>query len=287
MTSSSTSPVVEPIRTHLDEFGQLAYKIERVNDRFVIHYSDDLRFNIAPHLPLDHPDLVRVDCPANVSQSIQAHYYSNHVVPMIKAWRGSTVLHSSSVHVHSGCVGFFGPSGAGKSTLANMLSLRPEFSFWSDDWLEIYLEEESFITPYFPGHTRLHPDHTNALKESFFLQPEMDAEQVEDKLLFTPPSPSHEQKSILRSLYELIPSEANVPIHCERLSSAEAFRAIIANIFRLDTRSREHMKREYQQTLRIVETIPVFRFHYPHHLEEMEASLHFIGHHINDSIHHP
>lgn len=271
----------------MDEDGRLAYRLDRVDGRFVVLYSNGLQFTVAPQLPENHPDLVRVSSSKNLSESTKAHFLTNHIVPMIKAWKGATVLHSSSVHFQSGCIGFFGRSGAGKSTLANMLSLKHGFSFWSDDWFEIRMDKGKCVSTFYPSQTRLHPEHTIALKKSSFLDPNLKPVEEDEKLIFTPPSPSQEKKSNVWSLYELIPSEPEVMVHCDRLSPAAAFQSISLNIFRMDTRNREHMKREYTQIVQIVETIPIFRFYYPHHIGQMESSLQFIEDHIKESDHHP
>ena len=271
----------------MDEEGQLAYQLDRVDNRFIVRYSDDLQFSVAPHLPEDHPDLVRIDCRPGVCESFKSHCYANQILPMIKAWKGATVLHSSSVHVDTGCVGFFGRSGAGKSTLANMLSLKPGFSFWSDDWLEILLIDGKCLSKHSPSQTRLYAEHTVALKESGHMNPDLKHIQENEKLIFPPPSPATNQQSTISCLYELIPSEPNIHIQCERLNPAKAFQAISLNVFRLDTRNRDHMKREYFQVIRIVETIPVFRLYYPHHIDQMEASLQFLEHHIKQAVLHP
>ena len=286
MICSSTSPKVDLVRHQLDENGQIAYQLDRVDDRFIVRYADDLKFNVAPHLPEDHPDLVRIHCRSNVCESLKVHYYSNQILPMIKAWKGATVLHSSSVHVESGCVGLFGRSGAGKSTLANMLCSKPGFSFWSDDWLEILLINETCHSKYSPSQTRLYADHTEALKESGHMNPDLQPIQENEKLIFPSPSTAVEQLPTVSGLYELIPSKSNVSIHCERLTFAKAFQAISLNIFRLDTQNQDHMKREYFQVIRILETIPVFRFYYPHHINQMEASLQFLESHIKQALHH-
>ena len=281
------NPTVETIRRQLDEKGQLAYRLERVEDRFIVRYSDDLQFSVAPHLPENHPDLVRIDCRPNVSESFKTHCYSNQILPMIKAWKGATVLHSSSIQVDTGCVGFFGRSGAGKSTLANVLSHRSDISFWSDDWLEILFTNGTCLSRYSPSHTRLYAHHTDALRKSGHMKSDIQPIQEDEKWGFPPPSTAVEKETTVSRLYELIPSGPNVDVQCERLSASKAFQAISLNIFRSDTRNREHMKREYTQIIRIVESIPVFRFFYPHHIDQMEASLQLLERHIKHAVHHP
>jgi hypothetical protein len=287
MICNMSSSAVEPIRKQLDESGQLAYRMNRVDNRFVIQYSDKLQYSVAPQLPENHPDQVHVSCTPDIPESIKSHCFTNQILPMIKAWKGAVVLHSSSIQLQSCCVGFFGRSGAGKSTLANLLSLKPEFSFWSDDWFEILTDKGRCTSSFTPSQTRLNPDHTKALKRFRLLAPDLEPAMEEEKFIFPPSSPSLKKQSEIRSLYELIPSPPDVEIHCERLSPAKAFQSISLNIFRLDTRNKEHMKREYTQIVHIVESLPVYRFYYPHDLDQMEASLHFIERHIIDSAPHP
>jgi hypothetical protein len=80
--------------------------------------------------------------------------------------RGLLVLHSSSIVMNGGTVGFTGHSGMGKSTLANAF-YNQGYPLLTDDIMAIQVEGKQPLT--FPGYpyVKLLPDAANALGYNF------------------------------------------------------------------------------------------------------------------------
>ncbi|MDA7622506.1 hypothetical protein N8843_11155 [Verrucomicrobia bacterium] len=254
--------------------GSLHLTISKCGDEYVLEYEEGLSFRINPFKT--GRDAVHYLGRENSNpkyRNICEHLIKNQITPLLRAWNGSVVFHASAVIVRGLCWGFLGKSGAGKSTLAKSLSKHEYITHLSDDWLEARLADNQPKVLNNPFSTRLESSHAHALAKIQLIAPfDTSLAHFDGKLLLeSDENLTNNLSTQLGLLCELIPCSPEKEPSLIKLNSLEAFRCISKHLYRLDTSSTEHLKKEFSQLTNLVQFLPVYRLHYPHSLADLKT----------------
>jgi hypothetical protein len=198
-------------------------------------------------------------------QETMRHLLLDQVLPRCLAHQGRIMLHASAVRLPQGLILFIGDSGAGKSTLAGNFHQAGNPAV-SDDcvWIKendagiaavpsyggLRLWEDSLETLFPPGQDTLSMAHYTTKKRVVLHEEELPAPEdgipVLALIAISPPDRSRTSGIVL-----------------ERLSSREAFIAMLKQTFQLDLTDLERMTRHVQALARIIPKIPAYRLCMP------------------------
>jgi hypothetical protein len=172
--------------------------------------------------------------------------------------RGLLPLHASAITTKRGITAFAGHSGAGKSTMAALLSSLG-YRLVADDILPISLNYSSIAGawPYL-RRLKLHGD----LIKKFALTPtEVVSEILDKEKYFVPPKcPAIDQWTKLDRIYLLDTGAINSPPSIDRVTGAEAIRALIDQTFHFAfIVGRGEYRKHLSFCTQLASTIPVYR----------------------------
>lgn len=194
--------------------------------------------------------------------------YFRSVLPLAFQARGTEVLHASAVNTSRGIVALCAVSGTGKSTLAGGLSQRG-YRVWADDAVAVVTTGERVMALPFPFTLRLRPDAAAFFCVGrFSLSPELAhvsavEEQRESRPLVA--------LCILDRVQE--GNEGNAAVEILRMSSAQAFPAVLAHAYCFSLRGTQRKQRMMQQYLDLVARVPTYTVRFHSGLEYLAAIL--------------
>jgi hypothetical protein len=198
---------------------------------YVIRFPYNLYFWISP-------DGKTVLCPERSSAAKERILF--HVIPLAFQLRGEMVIHASSVLGKNGAIAFLGKSGKGKSTLAHFLHQR-EWFFLSDDFLVVRMANGHAIVSPSLSYSRL-----------------WNRRRTHKRLVKVTPVSKRWVK--LNSLFVL---SRNVKPVLRPLKSARAAKALLQNLFRLETQDARLIFHEFERVCGFLEKNPIFELGYP------------------------
>jgi hypothetical protein len=194
--------------------------------------------------------------------------YFRSVLPLAFQARGTEVLHASAVHTSRGIVALCAVSGTGKSTLAVGLSQRG-YRVWADDAVAVATTGERVMALPFPFTLRLRPDAVAFFRTGrFSLSPGL------------PHASAGEEQRKSRPLVALCildrvqeGNEENAAVEILRMSSAQAFPAVLAHAYCFSLRDTPRKQRMVQQYLDLVARVPTYTVRFRSGLEHLTAIL--------------
>jgi len=199
-----------------------------------------------PELPVD-PELIK-----------DAYYRG--VLPFVLQLRGYEVLHASGVLMPQGVVAFSADPETGKSTFAYGLSQRG-YPLWADD--AVLVDITSLESLQLPFAVRLRP--SSAL---FF------GENVEVPLANTDLVKFASQPlSAICVLERLTDSDHSAIVNIQRLSSAQAFAAVLPHAYSFSLKDSGYKRRLAQNYLALVKDVPILQVRFRSGLENLSLIL--------------
>jgi hypothetical protein len=194
--------------------------------------------------------------------------YFRSVLPLAFQARGTEVLHASAVHTPRGIVALCAVSGTGKSTLAAGLSQRG-YRVWADDAVAVVTTGECVMALPCPFTLRLRPDAAAFFCASRFgLPPELARDSAAEEQREPQPLIA---LCILDRVQEGNDGKATVEIL--RMSSAQAFPAVLAHAYCFSLRDTQRKRRMVQQYLDLVARVPTYTVRFHSGLEYLTAIL--------------
>jgi hypothetical protein len=180
--------------------------------------------------------------------------YRRTVLPLALQALGSEILHASAVSSPNGVLALCAVSGTGKSTLAYALSKRG-FPLWSDDAVQFTIDDARTVALPLPFALRLKKPSVE-----FF----GDVEQ---------PTVIGASAMPLAAIYVL---ERGVELELTRLSSTDAFPAVLAHAYYFDLDDADRKRDMMNRYLQLVTRVPTFRLVLPEgldHIDEVVAAV--------------
>ena len=185
-------------------------------------------------------------------------------LPLVLAALGHQVLHGSAVLVSQGVVALCAPSGAGKSTLAYGFTRRG-LPAVADDAVALEAATPAPLVIPLPFAVRLRPQ-----SRTYF---SVDGE------LATRPDAARERLP-LAAICALERAALAEPL-VERLSPAEAFRAVLAHAYTFGLLDATRRRRIVDGYLELASCVPVFRVTVPDGLQTLDLTLDAIDHAVS------
>lgn len=189
--------------------------------------------------------------------------YRRMVLPFAIHMRGTEVLHASAVSTPRGVVGICGRSQSGKSTIAYALSLRG-YPLWADDAVPFEAGADSIHVRPVPFKLRLRlPSRQHFSAEGTPL-PRQATPGIRDVTI---------RESGLLAAVCILDRGSHERISARRLTSAQAFSAILPHAYCLTLRERARKRGMIQQYLRLAAAVPVFEIRFPTGLDNLTGIL--------------
>jgi len=188
----------------------------------------------------------------------------DHILPPVMVLHGKYVLHAAAVRTNAGVCVFAGDSGAGKSTMAAYLAAAGN-DFLSDDCLLVDERDGAVLAqPSYPS-IKLMADVMQFL--NLRCEGKRVAEYTSKRRISAlslgaafPPMPL-----AVARLYFVTRAKRETP-SIQRLPPRAAFMKLVNHSIRLDTTDRTMLKREFQITHRVVESVPAALLSLPNDL---------------------
>jgi hypothetical protein len=165
------------------------------------------------------------------------------VLPTALQALGREILHASAVLTPAGVVAFSGNSGAGKSTLAYLMSRRGHRA-WADDAVMFERTADGMKALPLPFRINLRRDAT-----LFFGKPPVEASEAR-------PAP------LVAVIFLARHQEQPSSFAARRLSSAEAFKAVLTQAYCFDPHDRERNGRTGSAYLELAARVPIFEIRF-------------------------
>jgi hypothetical protein len=183
----------------------------------------------------------------HASDDLVEDAYRRTVLPLALQALGSEILHASAVSGPKGVLALCAVSGTGKSTLAYALSKRG-FPLWSDDAVQFQIGEAGTQAVPLPFALRLKEPSV-----AFF--GDVEAPLVTDVASMA-----------LAAIFVL---ERGSELELARLSSLDAFPAVLTHAYYFDLDDAERKREMMNAYLQLVSRVPVFRLILPEGLERI------------------
>jgi hypothetical protein len=185
-----------------------------------------------------------------VDDSLVEDAYRRTVLPLALQASGSEVLHASAVLTPPGVIALCAVSGTGKSTLAYALDVRG-YPLWADDAVQFKVGSEQ----------------VDALPVPFTLRLKGEAAT---KFGALPAGVQHSDAAPLAGVFVL---ERGSGATVTRLSSGDAFAAVLTHAYCFDLNDAERKRAMTDAYLRLCALVPVFHATLPDGLERLDESV--------------
>jgi hypothetical protein len=187
--------------------------------------------------------------PGGVREELVLDAYRRSVLPMALQVCGREVLHASAVRSPAGVLALCGISETGKSTLAFGLSRRG-YLLWADDAVAFEISGRGGLVISLPFDIRLRPSVAG-----LFDLPATSAPTAAGN----GSAPPGTQTAPLVAVCVLRRADgASSPVAVRRLSSAEAFAAVLAHAYCFTLQDGERKRRMIHHYLDLVAGVPIF-----------------------------
>jgi hypothetical protein len=231
-------------------------EVWRDNDGAVCAYGQMLGEEYWMHLPglasfrlSSRAEEVTAVVPGGISEELVLDAYRRSVLPMALQVCGREVLHASAIRTQQGVLALCGISETGKSTIAFGLSRRG-YALWADDAVPFEISGRSATVISLPFEIRLRPPAA-AL---FDLETISTAAAAGKNGALPGTETSH-----LLAVCVLRRAEgAASPVAVRRLSSAQAFAAVLTHAYCFTLQDRERKRRMIRHYLDLVAGVPIF-----------------------------
>ena len=190
---------------------------------------------------------------------------------------GFEPFHATCIVVNGGAVAFLGDSGFGKSSLAAYFLSVGDRQL-TDDLLLLQERPEGFLAYPGPPRIKLLPDMAHKFLDGVDDGVPMNART---RKLIVPLAPERicDSPVILRAIYELSPPHEmkdTQKIEFETMTSLQAFVELSCNTFNYVILDGERSRRQFAETARIVNTVPVKRLLHPRSLDSLPLVRHAV-----------
>ena len=193
------------------------------------------------------------------------HLARNQVVPMFLSNQEVLVLHASAVVLPSNeVIAFSGPSEIGKSTLASAFHKSRRARRLADDWITILPHESQPLA-------FAHQDGVEAAIASPLPSSPISLDGIETEYAFDLPllKPYESQRYPLSRIYLLEHAPKDAPIEIVPITPKSRYVSLARNLFRLDSASHHHLKKEFRLLSAFLEEISVYALRYPRRREQL------------------
>lgn len=194
---------------------------------------------------------------ADLPEHTLAHLFLDQVMPRALSLTGLLVLHASAVQIEGQVIFFTGQSGQGKSTLATGLACQG-YTVLTDDVLIVRQHAGRYEAIASYPAVRLWPDSANQLMTGATTQDLV--AHYSDKQRF---ATAQIESDWLPVAQGYVLGSAADEIIMRRLGPREAVVALLEATFRLDVANHTLLQTEFDLLVRLVQTVPLERLHYP------------------------
>jgi hypothetical protein len=190
--------------------------------------------------------------------------YRRKVLPMALQVCGREVLHASAVRSAAGVIALCGISETGKSTIAFGLSRRG-YPLWADDAVVFEISERGGLAISLPFDMRLEPSAAEAF--------DLDGTRVSESAGEDDPAPGA-QTAPLVAVCVLRRTDSAAPnLSIRRLSSSEAFSAVLDHSCCFSPLGGERKRRMINNYLELAARVPIVQVSFKPGFENLPAIL--------------
>jgi hypothetical protein len=204
--------------------------------------------------------------PPGVSPSSVRHYLNNQVIPMVLNYRGTEVLHASSIVADEGALVFVGNGGYGKSTIAASL-LDSGFRLLSDDAVPIQIRRGQVWTESGPAEINLWPRMHRLLSKD-----PGPSNSVKKQILAVPQDRHQVGKLRVARIYLLQPSSGS-SVSITSLEGRECLIELVRSAHRLDLKNGSMLQRQLEILHQVSSQVAFRRLRFPAGLPEPQKVL--------------
>ena len=212
-------------------------------------------------------DKVIAITPPSMRPDLIQDAYHRTVLPFVLQATGLEVLHASAILTSQGVVALCAASGTGKSTIAYGLSRRG-YPLWADDAVAFETSGQWIRAIPVPFRMRFRPDAA-----SFFNQ-DLTAAQSRRGLNSDDRVETEPGRLAALCVLEPVPRVGDrTAVEALRLSSTQAFTAVLAHAYCFSLQDLERKRRMMEHYLDLIGRVPVFEIRFEPGLEKLPAIL--------------
>lgn len=239
------------------EGGVYAYA-ESLGDEYWMHLPDLASFRFS-----SRGDEVAAAVTSAAREELVLDAYRRRVLPMALQVCGREILHASAVRSATGVAALCADSETGKSTIAFGLSSRG-YPLWADDLVAFEISDSGGRAISLPFDLRLRPSAA-ALFES---------DTSRSQIAASDDASPGKETAPLTAICVLRRGDAAAPlVATRRLSSAEAFAAVLAHAWSFGIQNGERKRRMIHNYLNLVAGTPVYDICFQPGLTNLPAIL--------------
>jgi hypothetical protein len=199
------------------------------------------------------------------------YFYFNQILSTVLAHKNIESLHGSAMIFNNKAIGILGASGAGKSSLSAYL-MTQGFLSHADDLIAIDLKDDAFVAYKGPDIIRLFDDSYNMYANQLNVR-RLSTRLSANKWVYKIVNSSEKDFYNLSALFILKPENKSKNVVMRRLSGADAFQAVLQNIYNFNMTHPSRMQNQINTMASLIQKVPVYSVNYPRKEESMPILL--------------
>ena len=243
----------------LDGTGEVYAYAENLGDKYFMHLPGLASFRFS-----SRGGEVKAAVTGTATDELVLDAYQRRVLPMALQVSGREVLHASAFRSPAGVIALCADSETGKSTIAFGLNSRG-YSLWADDLVAFETSADGMLAISLPFNLRLRP----AAAAMF----DLDTTPQPVAAIGGGSTPGTETAPLAAICVLRRETTSPAPVTVRRLSSAEAFAAVLSHAWSFALQDRERKRRMINHYLELLASTPIFEISFQPGLENLPAIL--------------